>query len=331
MSREVVIKLGLDGAFATRRWEQPENVIRITKELGFNIHEYCCDQIDPLFMGPEDFVLQLAERIRKAAQHYEVEIFDTYTGVSTHRYHSFSHSQPEPGQRMKQWLEAVMDLTVALGARRWGGHVDALPVEVLEDPEETRRRIARLYATWRELAVIAKEKGLTAIYVEQMYVPSEVPWTLQQSEEFLLACNADSDGVPIYLTVDVGHQAGQQYGMSGPDLDYLEWIRRFAAFSEVIHLQQTTPEASAHWPFTAEYNQKGKVEMAELMEAVSYAHAHCESSPVSQVLEPVSCNMLMLEVIPASTKSEENLLEELSESHDYLRQFVPKGGITLTV
>ena len=35
MSREVIIKLGLDGHFATRRWEQPENVIRITKELGF--------------------------------------------------------------------------------------------------------------------------------------------------------------------------------------------------------------------------------------------------------------------------------------------------------
>jgi len=331
MSHEVIIKLGLDGAFATRRWERPENVIRITKELGFNVHEYCCDQIDPFFMGPEDFILQLAERIRNAAQQYDVEIFDTYTGVSTHRYHGFSHSQPQPGQRMKQWLEAVMDLTAALGARRWGGHVDALPVEVLKDPEETRKRIAGLYATWRELAVIAKEKGLEAIYVEQMYVPSEVPWTLQQSEEFLLACNADSDGVPIYLTVDVGHQAGQQYGMSGPDLDYLEWIRRFAAFSEVIHLQQTIPEASAHWPFTAEYNQKGKVEMAELMEAISYAHEHWESNPVSQVLAPVNCNMLMLEVIPASTKSEDNLLRELAESHDYLRQFVPAGGITLTV
>jgi len=331
MSREVVIRLGLDGAFATRRWERPENVIRLTKELGFNVHEYCCDQIDPFFMGPKKFVLQLAERVRKAAQQYDVEIFDTYTGVSTHRYHSFSHSQPEPRQRMKQWVEAAMDLTVALGARRWGGHVDALPVEVLEDPEETRRRIARLYATWRELAVVAKEKGLQAIYVEQMYVPSEVPCTLQQSEEFLLACNADSDGVPVYLTVDVGHQAGQQYGMSGPDLDYLEWIRRFGAFSEVIHLQQTTPQASAHWPFTAEYNQQGKVEMAKLMEAISYAHEHCEFSPVSQVLKPVNCNMLMLEVIPPSTKSEDNLLRELAESHDYLRQFVPPGGITLTV
>jgi len=41
--------------------------------------------------------------------------------------------------------------------------------------------------------------------------------------------------------------------------------------------------------------------------------------------------MLILEVIPASTKSEDNLLRELAESHEYLRQFVPAEGITLTV
>ena len=67
------------------------------------------------------------------------------------------------------------------------------------------------------------------------------------------------------------------------------------------------------------------------MEAIAYAHENWESSPVAEVLEPVEHNMLMLEVIPASTKSEDNLLRELAESHDYLRQFVPAEGITLTV
>ena len=71
--------------------------------------------------------------------------------------------------------------------------------------------------------------------------------------------------------------------------------------------------------------------MDRVMEALHYAHKHWESSPVSQVLKPVNCNMLMLEVIPASTKSEDNLLRELAESHDYLRQFVPEDGVTLTV
>jgi sugar phosphate isomerase/epimerase len=331
MSHEVRIELGLDGAFATRRWESPENVIRIVSELGFKVHEYCCDQIDPFFMGPKEFTLGLAARAKAAAAQHGVEIFDTYTGMSTHRYHSFSHSLPEPRERMKQWIIEIMDLTLALGSRRWGGHVDALPVEVMDDPEETQKRIARAYATWRELAVIAKEKGMAALSVEQMYVPSEVPWTLRQAEEMLIACNLDREGVPVYLTLDVGHQAGQQYGLSGPDLDYLEWTRQFGAFAEIVHLQQTTPESSAHWPFTEEYIAKGKVEMDKMMEAIHYAHEHWESSPVSAAVPAVQEQRLILEVIPASTKSEDILLRELAESADYLRRFVPEEGISLTV
>ncbi len=347
MSHQVTIKLGLDGAFATRRWENPENIIRITKELGFDVHEFCCDSIDPFFMGPKQFTLELAERVKRAAEEYGVQIFGAYTGMATHRFHGFSHSLPEPRERMKQWLLEMLDLVLAMGADRWGGHIDAISVEVMADPTEYQKAIARLYATWRELAVVAQDKGIAALSVEQMYVPSEVPWTLEQAETFLIACNADREGVPIYLTLDVGHQAGQQYGMALPDLDYLEWTRRFAAFSEIIHLQQTPPEASAHWPFTTGYDAqdkadvdmlmeavhyaRGKVEMDKLMEAIHHSHENWESSPVAAVLEPVKCNMLMLEVIPASTKSEDNLLRELAESHDYLRQFVPAEGITLTV
>ncbi len=331
MSHEVTIRLGLDGAFATRRWENPENIIRMTKELGFDVHEFCCDSIDPFFMGPKQFTLELAERVKRAAEEYGVQIFDAYTGMATHRFHGFSHSRPEPRERMKQWLLEMLDLALAMGADRWGGHIDALPVEVMDDAGEVIRRIARLYATWRELAVVARDKGIAALSVEQMYVPSEIPWTLEQAEAFLIACNADREGVPIYLTLDVGHQAGQQYGMAPPDLDYLEWTRRFAAFSEIIHLQQTTPEASAHWPFTAEYNAQGKVEMDRLMAAIHYSHENWESNPVSAARAPVEHNMLILEVIPASTKSEDNLLRELAESHDYLREFVPEEGITLTL
>ncbi len=282
-------------------------------------------------MGPKEFTLALAERVKRAAEEYGVQIFDAYTGMATHRFHGFSHSRPEPRERMKQWLLEMLDLVLAMGADRWGGHIDAISVEVMADPEDVTKRIARLYATWRELAVAARDKGIAALAVEQMYVPSEVPWTLEQAEQFLIACNADREGVPIYLTLDVGHQAGQQYGMAEPDLDYLEWTRRFAAFSEIIHLQQTPPEASAHWPFTAEYTAQGKVEMDRLMEAIHHSHESWESSPVAAALEPVTCNMLILEVIPSSTKSEANLLRELRESHDYLRQFVPAAGITLTV
>ena len=331
MSRQVTLRLGLDGAFATRRWENPDNIMRITRQVGFDVHEFCADSIDPFFMGDKEFQMNLAAEIKDAAARHGVFICDLYTGMATHRFHGLSHSHPAPRRRAFQWWCEAMDLALAMGTDRLGGHVDAVPVEVWEQPDEYQKAIARIYAQIRELAVIAKDKGMKALYLEQMYTPSEVPWTLPQTAEYLHAVNVENDGVPVYITVDVGHQAGQQYGMSGPDLDYLEWTRQFGAVSEVIHLQQTVPESSSHWPFTPEYNEIGKVEIEPFLAALEESHRRYSSNPLSEVMAPVDCNYLVLEVIPSSTKSETRLIEELTISAQYLHQFIPEKRLEFQV
>ncbi len=331
MSRTVRLQVGINGAFITRRWERPESMMRLTVETGYTVHEFCADVIDPFFMGPKEFLLEMAREVRKWADHYGVYITDIYTGVATHRFHGLSHSRPEPRERMKQWLYDCWDICLAMGTDRWGGHVDAVPVEVMEDPQAYRDAIKRLHQTWRELAVVAKEKGMGALYVEQMYIPSEVPWTLEQTEEFLIEVNREREGVPIYVTIDVGHMAGMHYGLSGPDLDYREWVRRFAAWAEIIHLQQTTPDASAHWPFTEEYNRKGHIRIEPIIEGIAESHRNAHKSPISEHLEPVERTFLILELVPGSTKTEQKLLEEMKESAEYLYQFVPKEGLELSV
>lgn len=305
--------------------------MRLTVECGYQVHEFCADVIDPFFMGPKEFLLDMAREVRKWADHYGVYITDIYTGVATHRFHGFSHSRPEPRERMKQWMYECWDICLAMGTDRWGGHVDAVPVEVMQQASAYEKAVGNIHQTWRELAVVAKDKGMGALYCEQMYIPSEVPWTLEQTEELLVGVNRDSRGVPVYVTVDVGHMAGMHYGLSGPDLDYREWLRRFAPWAEIIHLQQTTPDASAHWPFTSEYNERGHIRMDAVLEAIGEGHERAESSPVSECLEPVDHHWLILELVPGSTKNEQRLLAEMRESAEYLYQFVPRGGMTLTV
>ncbi len=331
MSRTVSIKLGLNGAFATRRWERPETIVRLTREVGYDSLEFCADQIDVFFMGNADFRQEMAARVRAAAETEGVEVWDLYTGVATHRFHGFSHSDPRVRERMMEWMREAMQVAVALGGPRLGGHVDAIPVESLNDAEAYGRARARAYAYWRQLAREAADLRLEALYLEQMYVPSEIPWTLEQAEEAMVTINAESEGVPVYLTVDVGHQAGQQYGLQPPDTDYLEWVRRFGAFSQVIHLQQTTPEGSQHWPFTPRYNERGKVNMAEFMAALREAHEAAGESALAECLDPVGEQRLVLEAIPGSTKCEELLLEELRISAKYLYEFVPREGLSWTV
>ncbi len=329
--RNVLIDLGINGAFLTRRWEEPDNFMRLTRELGFPYHEFCADVIDPFFSGDEEFQLRMAREVRAAAEKYDITITDIYTGVATHRFHGLSHSDPAPRARMKEWIEATMDIALEMGTDRFGGHLDAFSIEVMADEARYQAALDNIYSQLRALAVVAKQKGMAAIYHEQMYIPSEIPWTIAQGYEFLEAVNRDSEGVPVYLTVDVGHQAGMWYGAEGDDLSYAAWLRHFAAVSEIVHLQQTTPEASAHWPFTQEYNERGHVKMDAVLEAIEHSHRHFAASPLAEFMKPVECCILVLEAIPGSTKTEEALLKELAESHQYLRRYVPEGGIVLTV
>lgn len=317
------IKVGVNGAFLTRRWEQPENWMRLTRECGYQYHSFCADVLDPFFSGDREYQLETAREVRRYALQYDVTMSDVYTGVATHRFHGLSHSDPRVRKRMVEWIESCADLALEMGTDAIGGHWDAFSVEVLADPVRTRERLIMLYDTFRRLAQTLKRKGLRALYQEQMYIPSEKPWTLGEAEEFLTEVNRDNDGVPVYLTLDTGHAAGVHYGLSGADVDYLKWIRRFASVSEVIHLQQTTPDASHHWPFTGEYNARGCVHIPAVLQAIEEAFARHHERPYA-FMQPVNRIYLIAEIIPGSTKTEEQILSELRETADYLRLFVPE-------
>ncbi len=325
----VKLDIGINGAFLTRRWEEPDNWMRLTRECGFPAHSFCGDVIDPFFSGDRAFQLEQAHATREAARKYGVTICDFYTGVATHRFHGLSHSDPRARHRMVEWMEQAGEIAVAMGTDALGGHWDAISVEALEDPARAAAATNRLHQTFRDLAAGLKSTGLRAIYQEQMYIPSEKPWTLAETETFLTEVNRDSAGMPVYVTLDVGHMAGMHYGLSGADIDYVEWLKRFASVSEVIHLQQTTADASHHWSFTKEYNDKGCVRMEKVLEAIRYSHAHHQVQPYAGFLAPVKRHWLVGEIIPGSTKTEKKLLEELTESAAFLRQYIPEGGLTL--
>lgn len=325
--RTVHLEIGINGAFLTRRWEEPENWMRLTRECGYRVHSFCGDVLDPFFSGDTGFQMEQAAAVRCAAQRYGVTLCDLYTGVATHRFHGLSHSDPRPRQRMIQWIEEAARLAVAMGAPALGGHWDAFSVETLENPQRTEAAWYRLIATFRDLAERLKSTGLASLYQEQMYIPSEKPWTLEECERFLIEVNRESKGIPVYVTLDVGHMAGVHYGNTGDDLDYVAWLQRFGAVAEVVHLQQTTPDASHHWPFTEECNRKGHIRMEAVLQALRYAHEHYRDQPFAAYVPPVKRQWLVAEIIPGSTKREDVLLEELKASAEYLYRYVPEGGV----
>jgi sugar phosphate isomerase/epimerase len=329
--QSVTVNIGVNGAFLTRRWEDPENFIKLTRECGYKYHSFCADVLDPFFSGNKKYQLRTAAKIKKAAIKYGATIVDYYTGVATHRFHGLSHSNPAVRMRMKDWIIEAMNIAVAMGVGRIGGHWDALSVEVLNNQKLLNQSYNNTCNQFRELSKIAKIKGISAIYNEQMYIPSEKPWTLKEAGEFLIRTNKNNRGVPVRLTIDVGHQAGQGYGMKGKDADYIEWLKKFAVFTEIIHIQQTTGDSSHHWPFTDEYNRKGHIKIEKIIEAIRYSFKNFMHNPVSKYLNIVKDIYLIAEIIPASTKTERVLLKELKKTAEYLGKYVPEEGLKIRI
>lgn len=326
--RSLHLDIGISGAFVTRRWEKPDNWMRLTAECGFAYHEFCGDVLDPFFSGDPTYQEETAIEAAAAAVRYGVVISQFFSGTATYRFHGLSHSHPSVRSRMRDWIVAYMDLSLAAGCTRVGGHWDALSSEVLADPRLHAETKARTYQQFRDLALIAKVRGLESLSNEQMYAPSLVPWTIGDTYEFLDAVNRDRDGVSVYLTVDVGHAAVMHFGITeGEDLDYAAWLRHFAPVAENVHIQQTVPERSNHWPLTEEYNRRGHVRIDRVLEAIREGHERWPDNPLSKIMRPVERTALVLEVIPGSTKPDDLLLQEVKESASYLRQLVPQGGL----
>ncbi len=60
-TRTLHLDIGINGAFLTRRWEEPDNWMRLTAECGYPWHEFCSDVLDPFFSGDRDYQLRMAE------------------------------------------------------------------------------------------------------------------------------------------------------------------------------------------------------------------------------------------------------------------------------
>ena len=302
------LRLGVNLAFARKRWPQPEEWLEIVKNrIGLRWVEFCSDLLDPIFV-PEPVRSHLATEIRQKTEEYGIQIFDYYTGLMPHCFNLLSHPDDEVRAEGVRWCEGAIRLATKMGVRGVGGHFDAISVSDWTDPDRYKSRIDSLIKSLQDLSLLAEQQGQDFILWEQMYNPSEAPYTIEQAEELYRRVNDKNSGVPVYLTVDVGHSCCQNYPHRQQDKDPYTWLKRFASISPVIHLQQTTAQASCHWPFTKKYNQQGIIQAEKVLEAIE----------VSGSQE----NYLMLEIFYPLAASEEQIIGDLVESVEYWRKYV---------
>ena len=101
------------------------------------------------------------------------------------------------------------------------------------------------------------------------------------------------------------------------------WLEKLGSFSPIIHLQQTDGSHSAHHPFTAHYNTRGRIRGGEVLRALKRAYDAAERPDMPRRCDKI---YLTLELFGVTAAIPGDIVADLRESAAYWRRFVPEDG-----
>lgn len=286
------IYLAIDNCFASKRWTDPGDWMRIIADMGVRHVEASADnEIDPLY-STDIYRQKWLDEIANESIKTGVNICNLYSGHGTYTTSGLAHEDESVRDHiMDNWIKKMID-TASTQEAGMGFFCHAFNRTILQDKEKYYFHLGDLYARLAGLAEYAAHQGLKSLGLEQMYTPQQVPWTIKGARE-LLEDVFKRSGKPFYLTIDVGHQSGQRKFLK-PDHKYLEklldaiklgnklencWLGIDQAY-EIIH-------EAVNYPVS---KQKEKInEILELADEYVYLFAEYDDGDTYKWLESLGC------------------------------------------
>lgn len=294
------VTLGINNCFAVKRWPRPDEWAEIVEQLGLEVVQHSLDLSDLNADLEAD-----AQAVNDACGRHHLRIDSVFTGLVAYSANLMLGPQLHERDRGERyWSDAIL-FASRLCASSCGGHVGSLSRLDADDPARQGARWAELKQRLTRLSFFARQSGLDSVLVENMACDRE-PCLMADIRSLLRS--SDSDHAAITLCLDVGHQCVP--GTSGDEADPYAWLATLGREATVVHLQQSDAHADHHWPFTTEYNERGRIRAPLVLDALS-------SSRTEDA-------MLVLEVIPAFEAADARVLDDLLESVNYWKEAVDK-------
>jgi len=254
------LKLGINTGFAINRFPEAEDWVNIVAdELGLDTIQFTADLLNPFL--PESLVKKQADNIRNLCDKKGINIESTFTSQFT-RVNHLLHPDVETQRVWVGWFKKFIDLSAQLGAEGMGSHFGIMSTRDNRDPLIREKRIQQGIDAWRELAEYGAAAGLKYLTFEPMSVPREVAATLEETASLMERCE-EGFAIPLLLCLDVDH--GDLMSGNAADINPHVWLQRFARQAPQIHIKQSLTDKGGHYPFTPEYNAKGKIIPAEII------------------------------------------------------------------
>ena len=104
--------MAVDNCFASKRWTDPEEWMRIIRKWGIHYIEASADvEADPLYCGAE-YIRHWTHQVANLAQKYGITISALYTGHGSYSTLGLTHSNEAVRRRIQEdWLKPMINST----------------------------------------------------------------------------------------------------------------------------------------------------------------------------------------------------------------------------
>jgi hypothetical protein len=182
------------------------------------------------------------------------------------RLNHFGHPDADVRRYCVDWFKTFADISAGLGASGMGTQFAIFTHRDYDDPVRREDLMKIAIDCWAEVAEHGRAAGLTYLFWEPMSVGREFGHTIAECRA-LDRRLADQDfAIPMKMMVDIDH--GDVTSPNPDDIDPYAWAGAFPKESPIIHIKQSSMNKGGHWPFTAQYNQDGRIQPEKLLDAV---------------------------------------------------------------
>ena len=181
------------------------------------------------------------------------------------RLNHFGHPDRDVRRYYVDWFKTFAEIIGDLGGASVGTQFAIFTCRDYDDLQRREDLIRIAINCWAEVAEHAKGAGLDYVFWEPMSVGREFGEAIAECIKLQDRLTAADMAVPMWMMADIDH--GDVTSPNPDDTDPYAWARAVPTVSPIIHIKQSMMDKSGQRPFTADFNAKGAIQPAPLLQA----------------------------------------------------------------
>lgn len=257
------LTLSLNTNPLVNRFADPEDLIdTVAYDLKVRDIQLTHEFINPSW--PSSTIRRLTRQMDAALIRTGVRVTSGMTGPYG-RLNHFGHPDKDVRRYYVDWFKTFADIIGDIGGSAVGTQFAIFTFKDFDDIKRREELIEIALDCWAEVTEHARGAGLDYVFWEPMSISREFGETIDASMKLQERISTRKMSIPMWMMADIDH--GDVTSSNADDYDPYAWARAVPKVSPIIHVKQSLMDKGGHRPFIKEFNDKGQIQPAPLLQA----------------------------------------------------------------